>query len=164
MFLASLPTCGPGFPIHVFILYLKYFILTYAAWNVTFRALEFGKLLSMLESVESDSPCFGTLQVSAFTVHLLLTYKKKSSIFERVPLSWLWFEPGISHTIDNRLTTWSIQASLALEVHWVNYVVNAAIASQSQCAHQGYNSIGWLLQTFFLENSRPTACYFQWNS
>ena len=35
---------------------------------------------------------------------------------------------------------------------------------QSQCAHQGYNSIGWLLRTFFLENSRPWACYFQWNS
>ena len=29
--------------------------------------------------------------------------------------------------------------------------------------HQGYKSIGWLLKTFLLENSRPTACYFQWN-
>ena len=59
----------------------------------------------------------------------------------------------------------AIEACLKRVVHSVLQIVDAAIASRSPaCLHQGYNSIGWLLKTFFLENSRPTACYFQGNS
>ena len=73
MLLASLPTFDPGFPIHVSILYWKYLILTYAAWNVTFHALEREKLLSVLQGVESDSPCFGTQDFASVSIHSSLT-------------------------------------------------------------------------------------------
>ena len=101
-------------------------------------------------------------QHSQFTYSLLI--KRILPIFERVPLSRPGFEPRTSRTAVKRLTTWSTQASLKWVAHSVLQIVDAAITLQLQCAHQGYNSIGWLLMTFFLENSRPTACYFQWNS
>ena len=101
-------------------------------------------------------------QHSQFTSSLLT--KRILSIFERVPLFLLRFEPGTSRIKGERLTTWSTQASLNMIASLDHYIVDAAIASRSPCAHQGYNSIGWLLKTFFLENSRTTACYFQWNS
>ena len=103
------------------------------ARKVTFHALERGEWLSMLWDLG-----FCKCQHSQFTYSLLI--KRNLTIFERVPLPWPGFEPGISHTEDERLTTWSTQASLKCEVHLVLQIVDAAIASRLQCAHQGYNS------------------------
>ena len=53
------------------------------------------------------------------------------------------------------LAYWANWAWLTTNGYLVIYIENAAIALRLPCAHQGYNSIGWLLRTFFLENSRP---------
>ena len=79
-------------------------------------------------------------QHSQFTYSLLI--KRNLPIFERVPLSRPGFEPGTFHTKGQRSTTWSTQASMKREVHSVLQIVDAAIPSGLQRAHQGYNSIG----------------------
>ena len=75
--------------------------------------------------------------------------KRIFEIDERVPLTTPRIDPGTSNIIGERLTTWSTQASLKMEVHLVPLIVDAAIALRLQCAHQGYNSISWFLKTFF---------------
>ena len=104
--------------------------------------------------------------MAAHSGSLVSSIKKRIFvIFERILLPQSEFEPGTPCTKVKRSTIWSTQASLELKVHLVVEIVDAAIASRSPVRlHQGYNSIGWLLKTFLLENSRPTACYFQGNS
>ena len=79
-------------------------------------------------------------QHSQFTYSLLM--KRNLPIFERVPLSQAGFEPRTSHIKGVHLTTWSTNLPWICVVHSVLQIVDAAIPSGLQRAHQGYNSIG----------------------
>ena len=86
-------------------------------------------------------------QHSQFTYSLLI--KRKITIFERAPLPKPGIEPKTLHIKGEHLTRWAFHPSLKSGVHLFIYIVNAAMALRSRCMHQGYNSIGWLLKTFF---------------
>ena len=116
------------------------------AWKVTFRTHERGKWHSMLWDL-----WLCKCQHSQFTYLI----KRNLIVFEWVPLAQPRIDPSTPRSVDGHLTTWSIQASLKVEVHLFIYIVDPAIALRLQCAHQGYNSLGWLLKSFFLESGSP---------
>ena len=74
-------------------------------WKVTFRVLGRGEWLSMLWDLG-----FCKCQHSQFTYSLLI--KRNLTIFERVPMPQLGFEPGTPHIVCKCSTNWAINAYL----------------------------------------------------